>query len=182
MLNRIGIPILILFFVGCTDSSSVTNLPVYPNAYEIKHYTDDTFGVVGVFCKVKVDYPALKVIEFYENFASSDDYLPYPDDGYAMHRWEQFNPKTAEWDESQGVPARYIGSWTDSQKTKRIVLTIRCGYDVSNKNGKSVLWVDYKEMPFFDIREIEALESTQERFQKMIEELREERRKGTSKD
>ena len=137
------------------------DLPVYPNGYSIRQGNESPVRCKYVHYKVNIEFPAREVIELYDKTFHGVDFRDYSDDGYGTRRWENFSYSAGEWEITDHVPARFIATWVDEKKEKRIVLVLGYRYEANNdQKWKKVLWVDCKICQFFDSRRIEAPETS----------------------
>ncbi len=139
------------------DPYSFFEIPIYPDAYDIKKYVNNPIGSKSVFYKVNTKFPASEIISFYNKQFRKMELIPYFEDGYGIRKWENFNPKTGKWEKTSSVPARFIATWTDKKKTLRVVLLLRYKYNAKDKEWDKKLFVNCTIYKFFDFRKIQKL-------------------------
>jgi hypothetical protein len=134
---------LITFFVlGMTscDSDPFPGilLPVHPDAIGVTMMNDrPAKGAKAVAYRVTVEFPASKIIEFYNRELTSMGYATFNDTSSSRPSgiWSSFNNKSGEYDETTKPPGRYIAHWVDSAKWNWIWLVISYKY-----NGLDPTW------------------------------------------
>ena len=135
------------------------DLPVYPNGYSIRQGSESSLKCKYLHYKVNIEFPANEVIELYDRAFHDLGFTDYSEDGYGSRRWENFSYSSGEWEITDHVPARFIATWVDEKKEKRIVLVLGYQYEANNdQKWRRVLWVDCKVCQFFDSRRIKAPE------------------------
>lgn len=141
--------------VSCMPLSTANGFPVYPGGFSVKKETGGADRITRVFFKVKIKFPAKDVINFYEKYLKSLKYIPYRKDEYGMAQWENFNSSTGNWEKTDRIPARYISSWVDNGKHKRIIFRMWYKYNINDPDWEKVLLVEFIESDFFDLRDME---------------------------
>lgn len=133
-----------------------TTLPAFEGGYCVKQGINEEAHFKYLNYRLDVKPPSVKVIRFYDTFFKSKGYEEYSLDGYGKRRWEQFNPKSGDWEEDEELPGRYIATWVDRKKEIRIVLVLMNEESNNHKDeAKTGIMVDCKVTKFFDSREIE---------------------------
>jgi hypothetical protein len=131
------------------------NIPIYPQGYSVAKGIDHAKTRKYVAYKINVNFPALEVIEFYNTKFKELGLKFYSDDGYGTRQWDNFNHSTGRWEKTDIIPARFIATWTDAKKEKRVVLYLAYEYRYNdNKDSwQNVLLVSCDIYPFFDFRD-----------------------------
>jgi len=135
------------------NALSKITIPIYEKAYSITDTTSKTAGGTSVFYKVGLPFPGVEVISFYNKVFQEQGYLPFSEDEYGNRRWENLNPSTGNWEKTDHVPARYIATWVDRNRTTRIVLFIRYKYDYNDKAWEKTLLVNCSKEKYFTMNE-----------------------------
>lgn len=125
-----------------------SNLPVYAAGFDVSTNMKRSAWDEEVFYKVKINFPATEVISFYDKEFQARGFIPYAEDGYGKKRWENYNPRSGEWESTSGVAGRYIATWVDKGKAVRIVLYLRYRYDYQNKEWDRTLFVNCSKGKF----------------------------------
>jgi len=150
----------VLYYVfterGRKDQFRGVPLPIYPKAdiHSIRQGFDNSIGCKYVSYKVSIRFPAIEVVEFYNDSFDRLKFTKYSEDGSGNKGWEEFNPQSGRWEPTVSFPGRFLGSWVDEQKSKRVLLDLTYRYDARNPQWKERLFVECKVCPFFDLRHI----------------------------
>lgn len=142
ILTAVIVLLIIAGFFALKAPRVNTSLPVYPTGFDVSANMKPSAWDEEVFYKVKANFPAAEVTFFYDKEFQARGFIPYAEDGYGKRRWENFDQRTGEWDSTSRVPARYIATWVDKEKTVRIVLFLRYKYDYQNKDWDKILLVN----------------------------------------
>jgi len=113
-------------------------LPVHPDAASIKRMNDrPAKGAKAVAYHVSVQFPASKIIEFYNLELASMGYVPFKDTSSSRPSglWSTFNNRSGEFEKTTKPPGRYIAHWVGSAKKTWIWLVISYKY-----NGIDPTW------------------------------------------
>jgi hypothetical protein len=113
-------------------------LPVHPEAIGVNRMNDrPAKGAKAVAYHVSVEFPASKIIEFYNRELASMGYAPFNDTSSSRPSglWSSFNNRSGKYDETTKPPGRYIAHWVDSAKSNLIWLGISYRY-----NGLDPTW------------------------------------------
>ena len=76
----------------------------------------------------------------------------YFEDGYGNKGWEDFSLRSGKWEAALDVPARFVGTWVDQEKSKRVFLDLFYRYDEKDPQWKECLLVECKVCSFLDFR------------------------------
>lgn len=141
---------------GCsTDPFPDFNIPVYPkNENLIKNINRPAKGIKSVAYFVKIQFPAMNVITYYDKELGKLGYKPYSEDGYGKHQWESFNHTSGYWEKTNEVPGRFRATWVDSDKQIRIILSMSYKYDGRDNEWRNNLFVHCTVSKFFDSRDL----------------------------
>jgi len=132
-----------------------TKLPQYPEAFSIKKGFDPKTHSSYLAYKVKINFPARKVINYYDSQLSALGFFVFNDDGYGVRDWTYFNSSKGKWEKTDKVPARYISTWVDRDRTMRLILMLDYSFDEQDIESKDKdLFIDCRLTKFFDFREI----------------------------
>jgi len=138
-----------------SDLFNDIDLPVYPQGYLVIEGFEEAISSRYLVYRVKIAFPASGTRKFYNENFKKIKFSPFSEDGYGLRRWEDFNYKSGEWEKTEKVPAKYIATWVDKAKEKRITLVLEYRYEGGDDTEwKNILLVDCKVSPFFDFREI----------------------------
>ncbi len=151
-----------IFFVFCiltfgcsTDPFPDFKIPVYPKNENIKkNINKPAKGTKSVAYFVKIQFPAMNVITYYDKNLGELGYKPFFEDGYGKHQWESFNHKSGYWEKTNDVPGRFIATWVDSERQIRIILSMKYMYDGLDKEWRNNLFVHCTVSKFFDFRDL----------------------------
>ncbi|MFA5073210.1 MAG: hypothetical protein WC539_04870 [Nitrospirota bacterium] len=148
--SLIGLFIIFIGFAnGERNKPLNNNLPIYSTGFNVSSNMKESAWEEELFYKVKISFPAAEVTSFYDKEFLARGFIPYSEDGYGTRIWENFNSNTGSWDATSKPPARYIATWTDKEKTVRIVLFIRYEYDNQDKEWNKTLLVNCSRDKFF---------------------------------
>ncbi len=136
---------LIIFLIGkltaCKeDPFPKVILPVYSSAISITRMNDrPTKGAKAVAYNVTAEFPASKIIEFYNNELASMGYLPLNAEFQSrpLRKWSVFNSRSGEFEETKKPSGRYIAHWVDRSKKTWIWLAISYEYDGTNPSWET---------------------------------------------
>ena len=94
-------------------------------------------GAKAVAYHVSVQFPASKIIEFYNHELTAMAYVPFNDTSSSRPSglWSSFNNRSGEFEETTKPPGRYIAHWVDNAKQTWIWLVISYKY-----NGADPSW------------------------------------------
>lgn len=159
-----SLTISFIFFACQKTDTKELELIEIQGAYEIKKGYLDSTNVSYLNYKLITQFPAKNVIDFYNILLKKNNFTPYSVDGYGTAIWETFDYNSGQWGQTLAPPARYITTWVDKIKKKRIVLILIYKYKdkikTSNQRNESELIVDLKIMDFFDaIKILSIMES-----------------------
>ena len=146
---------LVLFFTANGICINIDNIefPVVDGGYKVNRGHNDSINAKTLNYKVDILFPATEVVEFYDNKLKKQGLVPYEGDGYGSRQWENFNSSKGSWQQTNNVPARYISSWVDKNKSIRVILILRYKYyNYEHKNWENTLLVDIKAVPYFKFR------------------------------
>jgi len=157
--------ILLFIFLCCIpfwgNSSEIfadLEMPVYPKGYSAVKGFEESINSKYLVYKVNMVFPPSDVILFYDKVFNNMNFRIYKEDGYGLRRWEDFNHSTGLWEETDTIPAKYIATWVDEKKEKRITLILEYRYQGDNHSGwENILLIDCKVSPFFDFRELREM-------------------------
>ena len=119
-------------------------LPVHPDAIGVNTMNDrPAKGAKAVAYLVSVEFPASKIIEFYNCELTSMGYAPFNDTSSSRPSglWSSFNNRSGEYDETTEPPGRYIAHWVDSAKSTWIWLVISYKYNRLDPTWKNTAMV-----------------------------------------
>jgi hypothetical protein len=146
------------FFIGKGRKDQFREVPlaIYPkmDVNSIRQGFDKSIGCKYVSYKVFIGFPATEVVKFYDESFDKLKLTKYSEDGCGNKGWEDFNPESGRWEPTASLPGRFMGSWVDEQKSKRVLLDLTYRYDATNPQWKEWLFVECKVCPFFDLRQI----------------------------
>ena len=124
---------IVLGLVSCdSDPFPGVLLPVHPDAKGVNRMNDrPAKGAKAVAYRVSVEFPASKIIEFYNRELKSMGYAPFNDTSSSRPsgKWSSFNNRSGEYDETTKPPGKYIAHWVDSANGTWIWLVISYKYD-----------------------------------------------------
>ncbi len=107
-------------------------LPVHPDAISTKRMNNrPAKGAKAVAYHVSVNFPATKVMEFYNRELTAMGYVPFNDRSSSRPSdlWSSYNYKTGEFEKTTKPPGLYKSNWVDSAKKTWIWLSISYKYD-----------------------------------------------------
>jgi hypothetical protein len=122
---------LAIFILSCNDRSnnsqpvdpySNIELPIYPKGYNVQKYVNKPLGTKSVNYSIKVKYPAIQVLKYYQdNFREMGWSLSNRDRNDNME-WESFIDST-----TNGSPQirQLILTWRDSRNKNELFLALR---------------------------------------------------------
>ncbi|MDY7031149.1 MAG: hypothetical protein SVY10_04465, partial [Thermodesulfobacteriota bacterium] len=137
LINSLSIVLLIIFFVGGLASCEADPfprilLPVHPDAISTKRINDKPVkGAKAVVYNVSVQFPATKIIEFYNRELVSMGYVPLNAtiESRPLGIWSSINNRTGKFEEVKKAPGLYIAHWVDNSKETWIWLVISYKFD-----------------------------------------------------
>jgi len=112
---------LLLSACSGKDTSSFTELPIYPKAFSIKHYIDQPVkGAKSLTFRVTSTFPPEELTTFIDNEMKIKGFKRYPmsNDAPPSFVWSTFNAKTGNWEKTDKAPARYTASWTNEKRNE----------------------------------------------------------------
>jgi len=130
--NVFYICILFLILTACSGikSDTLTELPIYPNASEIKYnYDYPTKGVNTLVYIVTTPFPADEVISYIDNEIQHKGFKRYkiPRNTPPYFSWI-YNPGNFRWEKAVKAPAKYFASWVNDKKDEIVMAWIDIGY------------------------------------------------------
>ncbi len=145
-IHILSILVLITFSVlGLTscDSNPFPGilLPVHPDAISTKRMNDrPAKGGKAVAYHVFVQFPASKIIEFYNRELAAMGYVPFNDTSSSRPSglWSIFDNRSGEFEEATKPPGRYIAHWADNAKETWIWVAISYEYDGINPSWNTM--------------------------------------------
>ena len=115
-------------YSGCKKDNTEKNLiklPVYINSFNLKTGLDPSSHCNYVHYNVKIDFPALDVIGFYNKEFEKKSFKNYFEDGFvSFNRWENFNNSSGVFEPTDKPPGRYQKLFVDEKKEKIIILVL----------------------------------------------------------
>jgi hypothetical protein len=147
--------LLILFLLACTENGiskgkqstdQIVNfdLPIYPEAKDVKTYFNDKNATRGVSYILEEFYPSMEVVEYYDAEMSRLGFQPFVEEyyKYADRTWQTFTDST-----KKGSPlvGQLVASWIDPKGEMRATLALRYYWQQRNTSSPIVL-SDNKEM------------------------------------
>lgn len=135
------------FAVNITcDIYTNIQIPIYRNAKEVNYFLDPSARIKSTIYIVEVAYPAKEIVNFYRKKFKESGFCEIVQDRVVKGKWISFQD-----DCRNGNPfIRIFGkSWTDQEKTVRILLVLRYETDVFGKRSNKLL-VSCQIMPYID--------------------------------
>ena len=145
--------IFIIVAMGCSKSEPFPNiqLPIHPKAIDPKLLIDKPVkGAKALVYKIQTPFPANEITSFYENEIAKLGFHRAPVKQIATFKWENFNNRTGEWEETDTVPARYTATRVNSDRSIRIWLYMVYKYNYNDKNWKENLTVSCNIADYFE--------------------------------
>jgi len=130
---------------------SKTQIPIYPGAMDVKHYSLKNGLIKGVSYKVKLPYPSKDVLDFYNKEMSKRGYKPFVEEyyKYADRKWQFFEDVTKK---DKLYVSQLIAYWVDSNRKRRVVLALRYYWHLKMKeHNRSILEVEDVQHVIFQI-------------------------------
>ena len=118
----------------------------------------------AVAYNLSMDFPARDVTDFYNKEMERIGLTPFPEEGFTTFKWESFNSKSGNWEQTTKIPARYTASWVDKKKTQRIFLYVAYGPRKNIKDWEHTPLVSCNITKYFDKRMAE--EELEKEFEK----------------
>ncbi len=121
-------------------------IPIYPSATEMKSYSDDEAKVYSKSYHIKLDYPPINLISFYDEEMQKRSFCGYEKDGDSAGRWIEFE------DISSGTfyhVHQFSKIWINSTNKQKAVLLLTYKSE-KRETIYDKLWVTLQVMPFFD--------------------------------
>lgn len=147
-----------------TDPFPNITLPAHPKAINPEtQYDSPAKGAKAVVYKVNMPFPAEEITAFYDIEFKKIGYERFTEDGGATFEWENFNPKTGQWEKTATIPARYTAVWVDPKRSIRIWVYIAYKYDGMNEDWKVKPIVSINMAKFFDLRDNRPPESAKQK-------------------
>jgi hypothetical protein len=144
---------LIIIFIGCSkkDPFPEIQLPKYPNAINPELLVNRPAKCAkALVYKLNIPFPATEVTTFYNDEIEKLGFSQAPVESIATFKWENFNEKTGEWEETNSVPARYTATWINPDKSIRIWLYMAYKYKYGNQDWEKTLEVSCNIADYFD--------------------------------
>ena len=130
---------IVLGLASCdSDPFPGVLLPVHPDAKGVSRMNDrPAKGAKAVAYRVTVEFPASKIIDFYNRELKSMGYAPFNDTSSSRPsgKWSSFNNRSGEFDETTNPPGKYIAHWVNSANGTWIWFVISYKY-----NGLDPTW------------------------------------------
>jgi len=128
-------------------------LPIHPKAIDPESQINSPAeGAKSVAYKINMPFPAAEITAFYDREFTKIGYRRYTEDGGGTFQWENFNPKSGQWEKTASVPARYTAVWVDPKHSVRIWLYIAYKYDGKDKSWKDHPIVSVNMAKFFKLQ------------------------------
>lgn len=146
--------LLIILLIGCgkSDPFPAVKLPIYPSAINLNQAIDSPAkGAKAVVYDVSMDFPAKELTDFYNREMRKIGFIPLPEEGIGTFKWEDFNSKSGNWEETTKVPARYTATWVNKEKTQRVGLYIVYKPKRNSKNWENIPMVSCNIAKYFDM-------------------------------
>lgn len=130
--NYFYICILFLSLPACSGikSDTLTELPICPDASEIKYnYDYPQKGVNTLTYIVTTPFPADEVISYIDKEIQLKGFKRYkiPRNTPPYFSWI-YNPGNYRWEKAVKAPAKYFASWVNNQKDEIVMAWIDIGY------------------------------------------------------
>jgi hypothetical protein len=146
--------LLVILLIGCakSDPFPAVKLPIYPSAINPNKAIDSPVkGAKAVVYDVAMDFPAKKLTDFYNREMSKIGFIPLPEEGIGTFKWEDFNSKSGNWEETTKVPARYTATWVNKEKTQRVWLYIAYKLRRNGEKWENIAMVSCNMAKYFDM-------------------------------
>ncbi|OGP68246.1 MAG: hypothetical protein A2W27_02965 [Deltaproteobacteria bacterium RBG_16_44_11] len=146
--------ILILLLIGCgkSDPFPSVKLPIYPSAINVHQAIDSPAkGAKSVVYDVSMNFPAKELTDFYNKEMGAMGFIPLPEKGIGTFKWEYFNRRSGNWEETTKVPERYTATWVNKEKTQRVWLYIAYEPRRNIKNWENTPMVSCNMAKYFDM-------------------------------
>jgi hypothetical protein len=140
---------------GNSKENNQFELPVYPDAKNIRHEVLKKYNIKAVSYEAKISYPATDIVNFYDKEMTRIDFKPFVEEYHKEtdRKWNHYEDGTIE-----GNP--YVAglsiSWADSNHTRRATLILR--YYWYERHGAPIvlenndnLKVSFQVMPFVTV-------------------------------
>lgn len=163
-INRCFLMTVFLLLSACSgkNTSSFTELPIYPKAFSIKHYIDRPVkGAESLTFRVTSPFPAEEITTYIDNEMNVKGFKrpPMPYDALPSFSWSTFNSKTGNWEKTDKAPARYIASWTNENRNEIAWIGIDYAPYAKVKNWQNTAQVSFQITKFSEFKkETEELE------------------------
>ena len=112
-----------------TDPHPQIDIPIFPNAHDIKKYVNISQGTKSVSYIVNIKYPATEVLKYYESIFKEKGWIPSLRDNFEKKEWDCFidglrpgNPYVRQ----------LLGLWSNAQLDLEAALAL-----IYIKNGKN---------------------------------------------
>jgi hypothetical protein len=146
--------LMVILLIGCakSDPFPAVELPIYPGAINPNRAIDSPVkGAKAVVYDVAMNFPAKELTDFYNREMSKIGFIPLPEEGIGSFKWEDFNSKSGNWEETTKVPARYTATWVNKEKTQRVWLYIAYKPKRDGKNRENIPMVSCNMAKYWDM-------------------------------
>jgi len=131
-------------------------LPIFPDAFDIKHYRSSHVGIKGVSYNVNIQYPADNLIKYYEKELLLIGYKPFVEEYYLKgnSKWNLIQS------EKSGKPVLYYGyssSWVNKERNLRALLLMKYNCNSIDESAINCLKISKKLHVIFQIRPFSGL-------------------------
>ena len=146
-----------LLLSACSEvnTSSFTDLPVYPKAFTIKHYIDRPVkGAKALTYRVTSPFPAEEITTYIDNEMKEKGFKRYqmPNDALPSFSWSTFSSKTGNWEIAEKEPARYTASWKNEKRNEIAWIVIDYAPFAKVENWQTTAQVSFQITKFSEYK------------------------------
>ncbi len=152
--------ISLLFLVSSCEKKepySEINIPIHSRGENISKELFEFPEGKAIRYRVKADFPAKEITEFYDKAISELGFNINPYNPSADRKWTSYSQKEMDYIEEKSKPAHYGSVWIDKEKQNQIMLSLNYP-----KSDSDYVYVLCGIQPFFSV---EALKEFNENLQ-----------------
>ena len=163
-MKKIIVISLIFLFTYCSQSNKVfendpyphIKMPIYKSAKKIKYnigkIPNTDVEVKAVQFVIETDFPAMKVIDFYNDSFKKIGFSHYYEDNYGKGNWGEFRDATIHKNIIVDV-RQLIKTWINKDRNTRITIVLKYIKNLDD-NWNNELFVLCQIQPFYNLNDV----------------------------